>query len=94
MEAVAILEQLGRGIQHMQVFDCSAFFITWAQNLSGEPNSWCFDSALLPCTNLVRLNKAGSNASASGTEQHAQYLCSELCMPAHWRACSLHVRLY
>lgn len=31
----------------------------------------CFDSALLPCTNLV-LNKAGRNASASGTEQHAQ----------------------
>jgi hypothetical protein len=32
MEAAAILVQMGRGIQHMQVFDCAAFFITWAQN--------------------------------------------------------------
>jgi hypothetical protein len=31
MEAAAILVQLGRGIQH-KVFDCAAFFITWAQN--------------------------------------------------------------
>jgi len=45
----------------------------------------CFDSALLPCTNLV-LNKGRQEyASASGTEQPAQYLCSELCMPAHWK---------
>lgn len=89
MEAGAILVQLGRGIQQMQVFDCSAFFI-------GHKIDWVSRrerSALLPCTNLV-LNKAGWNASASGTEQHAQYLWGESCVPVHWRACSLHVRLY
>lgn len=78
MEAAVILVQLGRGIQQMQAFYCSAFFI-------GRKIDWVSRrerSALLPCTNLV-LNKAGGNASASGTEQHAQYLCGESCVSAH-----------
>ena len=40
------------------------------------------DSALLPCTNLG-LNKAGGDGSASGKEQHGQYLYGGSCMPAH-----------